>query len=218
VSLFVAASTADLVAAWQADCAGSVKFEFHAGASVVLARQIEAGAETALFLPAGWSAMSLLAESGRFVEIDSAFLENEIVLVCSRHVAAPECLDDLLQARFERIAIADPRLAPAGVYTREGLERAAIWTRLENKLIPAADVRVALEAVRQGAADAGFVYATDTRMAPELGVLRFGSDSPFPSARYPLAILEPAGDRARVLWDYLHSERARNIAREFGFQ
>jgi molybdate transport system substrate-binding protein len=67
----------------------------------------------------------------------------------------------------ERVAIADPELAPAGQFARSALESAGVWDEFAGNLIFTSDVRAALAAVESGNATYGIVYRTDA----------FGSDS-----------------------------------------
>ena len=48
------------------------------------------------------------------------------------------------------MAIVDPDLAPAGSYAREALENLGLWRRLEPRIVPSSDVRVALGYVKTG--------------------------------------------------------------------
>ena len=66
---------------------------------------------------------------------------------------------------MRRIAIGDPAAVPAGVYAKEYLTRAGIWTALQPKLVPTGSVRLALAAVEAGSVDAAIVYRTDAAVA-----------------------------------------------------
>jgi molybdate transport system substrate-binding protein len=215
--LFVAASMADVAAAWQADYRGTGTLECHSGASMVLANQILTGAEADLFLAAGLVALEKLGPAGVIARVDSSYLRNQVVVVTAPGVAAPATVAELVAPRFARIAIADPDLAPVGVYARAGLKQAGLWEALSGRFVTTGDVRSALAAVAMGAADAGFVYATDARLEPDLTVLAAGPNAPFPSAAYPLVMLAPMTPAKDSLWRYLHSPQALAIAERFGF-
>jgi molybdate transport system substrate-binding protein len=213
--LFVAASLADVAAAWQADYKATGSIQYHSGASMMLANQILAGAEADLFLAAGTVALEKLTPADVIARIDSAYLRNRVVIVTAPGVAPPGDLAELKAPRFARIAIADPDLAPVGVYARAGLKQAHLWEELVGRFVTTGDVRSALAAVAMGAADAGFVYATDARLEPELTVTEL--DSTFPTAAYPLVMLAPETPAKVALWRYLHTPEARAVAECFGF-
>ena len=63
----------------------------------------------------------------------------------------------------ERIAIANPELAPAGQYAMEALVNAGVSEEIAQQIIFTSDVRAALAAVETGNAKYGIVYGTDVR-------------------------------------------------------
>lgn len=211
--IFVAASLADVGAAWQAK--SYVAFDYHSGASYLLANQILAGARADLFLAAGPDVITGLEKTGLVARVDSSYLRNHLVLVCARNVEPPAQLEDLVSPRFARIAVADPELAPAGGYARAGLQRLGLWDELKPRMIFTGDVRMAAETVRLATADAAFVYATDV----PAGRTALALDSAlFPAANYPLVLLAPSTPTKDSLWAYLHSQPAREAARARGFR
>jgi len=218
VTLFVAASVVDLAKEWQAECAArGIAVSVHSAGSLLLVHQIGAGAHADFLLAAGASALDIRPEALRPALLDSAYLQNRMVVVTRPGVTAPATLAELTDARFDRIVVADFELAPAGRYARAALEAAGVWQALASHIIKTGDVRMALAAVRTGSADAGFVYATDLATAPGLGVADFGANDPFEQVHYPLVMLAPETPRKAAFWAYLHSESARALARKHGF-
>lgn len=211
---FLAASLADVAATWQTEYANG--FDYHTGASLLLAQQIRGGAEADLFLAAGASALKDLQADGRLALVDSTYLRNRLVLITARGVQPPAQLSDLLDPRFARIAVADPELAPGGGYARQGLQQAGLWEQLVPRFIFTGDVRMAAETIRLSTADAAFVYATD---AAGLNVPVWSLDSTlFPMVAYPLAMLAPRDSDKDALWEFLHTAKALERARGKGFQ
>jgi molybdate transport system substrate-binding protein len=214
-TLFVAASLADVAATWQTEYGGG--FECHSGASNLLAQQILVGAHADLFLAAGPQAVAPLMKAGLVERMDSSYLTNRLVLVCTQGIAPPDSLPDLLDPRFARIAVADPELAPAGDYARKGLEKAGLWESLRPHLIFTGDVRMAAQTVQLATADAAFIYATDLAAAGGGAGVELDSQL-FPKAHYPLIMLTPLTPGKDSIWNYLHSEPARQVALAKGFQ
>jgi molybdate transport system substrate-binding protein len=218
LTLFAAASLADVARQWQTECAAQgIAVRVHFGGSLLLVHQIEAGAGADFLLAAGPSALELWSEKSAIARLDSAYLQNRMVVVTRAGVAPPVTLAELTDARFDRIVVADFELAPAGRYAKAALERAGVWSALTSHLIKTGDVRMALAAVKTGSADAGFVYATDLDAAPGLGVADFGTADPFGTVHYPLVMIGPETPRKAAFWSYLHSEPARAVARRYGF-
>ena len=91
-------------------------------------------------------------------------LRNTLVCV----VKAPSPLrpaapGDLTGAALERIAIADPAHAPAGLYAAEALKSLGLWDALDGRLSYCTDVRAALTQVRAQA-----VHPAGTRRTPQI--------------------------------------------------
>ena len=152
------------------------------GATSLLARQIERGAPADVFLSAHPVWIRQLDAAGRLRSPVAPLGTGELVIVTGRGArpGPPAPTPAQALAGAERIAIADPAHVPAGVYAREALGEA--WEEVEPRVVPTADVRAALVAVDQGAADAAVVYASDVAAPGGLRVVyRFGSG---PGIRY----------------------------------
>lgn len=214
--IFVAASLVNLAESWQRGSLDSVQFHF--GASMTLAHQIVAGARADFFLPAGDFLLQNVELQKQVRRIDSAFLRNRLVLICRPDIKTPAELADVRAAQFRQIALADPMLAPAGRYAKEGLQSAGLWEELNQKWILLGDVRSVLAAVASGAVDAGFVYATDARALPHLQFLDLRDDTHFPVVWYPLVMLGGETPEKNSIWDYLHSSESRSTAKQLGFE
>jgi len=190
------------------------------GASNTLARQIAAGARVDLFISADEAQMNAIArELAPGTRID--LLANQLA------VAVPDdrprtftSIRDLLDPAIRRIAIGDPAAVPAGVYAREYLQRAGVWSAVQSKLVPAGSVRLALTAVESGAADAGIVYTTDLATAHHARLAFTVPAADAPKITYPAAVIRagtnPAGGR-RFL-DFLRSDDAARVFARAGFR
>jgi molybdate transport system substrate-binding protein len=183
--------------------ATGIAVTFNFSGSSTIERQIENGAPGDVFVSADEAQMNAL-DSRRLILANTRrdVVSNKLVLVGVRS------LNDLL--RVDRIALADPRAVPAGVYAREYLTRAGLWARLEKKVIPTENVRAALAAVKAGNADAAIVYRTDSP-----GVVLEGP----PAIAYPAAVLRESKfpDEARRFVEFLGGKEARAIFVKYGF-
>ena len=214
VHVSAAASLSDALKAIAADyektCADKIVFNF--GASGILARQIEEGAPADLFLSADEARMNALQEK-KLIDPKTrvSILSNVLVLV----VPDQGGTSDLTKAGS--IAVGDPASVPAGTYTREYLQKAGLWERLQPKLVPMENVRAVLAAVAMGNVDAGFVYRTDAMISKHVRVAREIADGPRIS--YPFAVTADAqsAKAARHFLAYLQSRHALEVFRSFGF-
>lgn len=191
------------------------------GASSLLARQIEEGAPADLFLSADESKMDSLAKKGLLLPgTRTSVLGNILVVVVpidSRlKIAAPA---DLASASIRALALAEPQTVPAGIYAKEYLQRAGVWRKVADRVVPTENVRAALAAVEAGNADAGIVYRTDAEISKKARVAYAVSEAEGPKIAYPFAAL--AGTRhpeeARRFLAYLSSRPALDVFRRYGF-
>ena len=222
VTVFAAASLTDglKAAAKQFEERSGDKIEFNFAASSLLARQIEEGAPADIFFSADAKWMDELEKKGLIVAgTRTNRLSNTLVIVVPKDgpgwIKSPRDLND---ARLSRLALADPKLVPAGIYAREYLEKVNLWTTLEPKVIPTANVRAALAAVASGNVDAGIVYKTDAAISKQVTVAYEIPASDGPEIVYPMAEVKGAGNlAAKAFLDYLKSSAAGAVFLKFGF-
>jgi molybdate transport system substrate-binding protein len=189
------------------------------GASNTLARQIAAGAPVDLFISADEAQMNAVA--------DAIVAGTRVDLLANRlAVAVPDdrprtmaSIRELLEPSIRRIAIGDPAGVPAGVYARDYLQRAGIWTAVQPKLIPSGSVRLALAAVERGSADAAIVYATDIAIARHARLAFTVPLADGPAIRYPAAVIRSGAnvEGGRQFLAYLRGEEAAGVFTGAGF-
>lgn len=140
------------------------------GASSDLARQIKAGAPADLFYSADTAKMDDLEKAGLVRKEDrKEFLSNRLAVVVPAGAAsAPATAQEV--ARLPRIALADPKAVPAGVYAKKWFESLGLWGEVEPKVVPTLDVRAALATVEAEAAPAAVVYMTDAAISKKVRV------------------------------------------------
>jgi molybdate transport system substrate-binding protein len=223
LQVFAAASLADAVkeiaTGYEKEYGDRLLFNF--AGSNVLARQIREGAPADVFLSADDAQMNALQKSGLIVEKSRReILSNTLVIVAGR--ASPLKLDapqGLAQAGIERLALADPKAVPAGVYAREYLKKLGVWEQLEARVIPMENVRAALAAVEAGNVDAGIVYKTDAAISKSVKVIYEVPAADGPAISYPAAIVTDSQHAAAAekFVAHLESAQAREIFEKFGF-
>ncbi len=221
ILVLAAASMTDALveatAAFEEDFGGEVVFSF--GGSNALARQVELGAPADAVIFAGTSPMDQLESSGHILagsRVD--LLRNRLVVI---EQAGSTQLGDLgeLALADGRIALADPALAPAGLYAKQSLEMSGLWDGLESRHIPTLDVRAAVGAVATGNAAFGLVYATDAAAASGVEVVLGVPETLHDPIIYPAAIVDGAGgvDGARAFLEYLVGAKGGAVFERHGF-
>ena len=223
INVFAAASLIDSLketaAAYQKQTGDKVVFNF--GASSVLARQIEEGAPADLFFSADEAKMDGLEKKGLIVkETRKSRLSNSLVIVVATEkgvaIVSPK---DLAADKVKRLALAEPRTVPAGIYAREYLQNQKLWSGVEAKVVPTENVRAALAAVEAGNAEAGIVYKTDAAISKKVRIAYEVPPSDSPAISYPMAVLKEAKepDAAKRFLKHLNSEEAGKVFEKFGF-
>src|SRR5436190_17912786 len=174
VTVFAAASLTDSlkeIAATYEKQSGD-KIAFNCGASSMLARQIEEGAPADIFFSSDEAKMDGLEKMGLILkETRKSRLSNSLVIVVAAQEGAPITNPkDLATDKVKRLALAEPKTVPAGIYAKEYLQKQNLWTTVEAKVIPTENVRAALAAVEAGNVEAGIVYKTDAAISKKVTV------------------------------------------------
>jgi molybdate transport system substrate-binding protein len=222
LTVSAASSLADVMTevgrAWA--MAGGPGIQVNAAGSNVLARQVAQGARVDVFVSADHAQMDIAVASGRLVagSVRDLLSNTLVVVVPGRAVARSFAPADLAGSGVRRLALGNPQSVPAGVYARQWLERAGLWSAVAPKVIPTLTVRSALAAVRAARVDAGVVFDTDARSAPDVTVAYRVPVSAAPPIRYPVAIVQgPREADASRFVQFLTSDVARAIFEAAGF-
>lgn len=225
LTVFAAASLTDafteLAAAYEVANPGATVLLNFAG-SQALRTQIEQGAQADVFASANDRHMQSLVDAGLIdAQAVADFATNRlVVIVPASNPAAVVTLDDLARPGIKLVlAAAD---VPVGNYTRQMLANAGdefAQAVLANVVSEETNVRVVLNRVVLGEADAGIVYATDAR-AGGADVLTIDIPDPLNvPASYPLAPLSASRqpDNAARFVDFVLSAEGQAILASYGF-
>lgn len=199
VRVFGAASLTDvlevLADSFKADLDDEVLVHLHVAGSSLLARQVEHGAAADVIISAHPAWTTYLYERGMIQEPHELPITNRLVLVVR---------DSSVELRdVQRLALADPDHVPAGEYAKAALECENLWTLVSDRVAAVIDVRAALAAVYEGAADAAIVYESDSRFAPHLQVSFPFSSECRPDIIYTIGVVRDADDLAEQFAQYI---------------
>jgi molybdate transport system substrate-binding protein len=140
----------------------SSRFQF--AGSNQLALQITRGAPADVFASASPDYTQDLYRNG-LVEKPRSFATNSLVLAVPRsNPAKIHSVFDLAKRPKLKLVVAGQKV-PIGLYTREVLKRLALLRVLRKAVSQEPDVKGIVGKLALGEADAGFVYATDVRVA-----------------------------------------------------
>jgi molybdate transport system substrate-binding protein len=127
------------------------KVVFSFGATGMLAKQIAEGAPYDLFAAANVSGLKLPIEAGACdPATQELYARGHLVVWTKEDVPAPKSLEELTDARFEHIAIANPEHAPYGMAAVEALKSARIYDQVKSKLVFGSNVQQTLELAQTG--------------------------------------------------------------------
>jgi len=222
VTVFAAASLTEslrqIAADYQKVSGDTIVFNF--GASGTLSRQIEAGAPADVFFAADEAKADALEKKGLLVRgTRTSWLGNSLVIVTTPDNLTLHAPTDLTNATVQHLALGDVKIVPAGTYAKAYLEKLAIWSAVEPKVVPCENVRAVLAAVESGNVDAGVVYKTDAAISQKVKVAYEVPIADSPKITYPLALVKdaPQPEAANKFIAYLATAGATKVFQQFGF-
>jgi molybdate transport system substrate-binding protein len=193
-------------------------------ASSALAKQIEAGAPADVFISADLRWMDYVAEH-KLIDPNTRanLLGNKLVLIAPTdsklaNVTIADGFDLAKLAGDGRIAVADVKAVPAGLYAKAALEKLGAWAAAEPKLAQAENVRATLAFVARGETPVGIVYETDAKIEPKVKIIATFPDSSYPPVTYPVAAT--SSTKKSVVGQYLNflrSAAAKAVFERYGF-
>jgi len=192
-------------------------------ASSALAKQIEGGAPADVFVSADLQWMDYVAQKN-LIKPDSRLnlLGNKLVLIAAADskidkVTIGQPFDIAKLAGDGRIAVADVKAVPAGIYAKAALESLGGWAAAEPKLAMAENVRATLAFVARGETPIGIVYETDAKVEPKVKIVGVFPDGSHPPVVYPGAATTTAKADAGKYLAFLRGGEAKAIFEKYGF-
>jgi len=224
IVVYAAASTTEVIEevgkVFTAQTGVKVGFEF--GSSGFLARKIESGAPTDVFISADERWIKY-ADEKNLLDHDHLILFARSSLVCivpagsQNTPASPQEL-----AGLERISVGDPAHVPAGKYANEALSYYNLWDSLlgQGKIVLTMDVRAAMSYVEQGVVQAGIVYSTDASLSDKVKVAFTFSDESHSPITYHAGIVSRTANKAEAIEfiNFLGSEKFHQLIVSRGFK
>ena len=218
--VFAAASLSDvaeqIAESYRTNTPNDVRLSY-AGSNHAASQILDAGAPAHAVWFAGWTPMSRIVDAGLVPEHEIAWVcFNQLVIVAANSDSgnALSSHHDLVGAG--RIAIPDPRTAPAGEYAQAALEVDGTWDAIRDQVVQTLDVRAALAAVTSGATEFAIVYATDARTEDVSVVFEPEIPGDVPPPFYYAAALSDNLAAAEFI-AYLSSAPAKLILEAHGF-
>lgn len=210
-----------IIQQFEADTDHTVKASY--GSTGKLYAQIKNGAPFEALLAADQKRPTLLEEEGVGVPGTRFTYAVGALVLWSAKPGVAEDGEALLKAGdFNKLAIANPKLAPYGAAAMETMDALGVKAALEPKLVMGENIAQTYQFVRTGNAALGFVALSQVMQD---GELREGSAWIVPGKlhapiRQDAIILKPGDGKPAVIefMDYLKGDKAREIIRAFGYE
>lgn len=185
-----------------------------------LQTQIEEGLNADVFFSAATTQMDALSEEGYINENHTvSLLENKLVLIVPTDSASDrKSFEDITKGTT--IALGDPESVPVGQYAKEALTSLSLWDEIQDRVSFGMNVTEVLNWVAEGSADVGIVYATDAATTNQVKVVAYAPEDALESpVIYPVSTLKNSqhADAAKKFVEFLQSEEASEILKEYGF-
>lgn len=199
-----------------------ISLVIHFGSSGKLAKQIEQGAPSDVFLSASKKDMDTL-EAGDLIrkETRADFAKNKLVLITNADKPTEaSSFESIPVDQIQHMAMGEPDTVPAGRYAKETLETIGLWPALQGKLVLGSDVRQVLTHVSLGNADLGIVYASDALTTPKIKILAEANGDWHQPIVYPGAVVTASAhqEEAEEFMTFLLGKQGREILVKYGFE
>ncbi|MBX9850066.1 MAG: molybdate ABC transporter substrate-binding protein [Rhodocyclaceae bacterium] len=210
-----------IVELFQKETGHTVKLSF--GSSGKFTSQIKEGAPFDVFLAADEKNPKLLEKEGLAVD-GSRFVYALGKLVLWS--AQPGFVDDkgyvLRKGNYNKIAYADPKLAPYGLAAKETLEDQGLWTVVQGKLVTGESITQTYQFAATGNADLAFIALSQITKDGKVSegswwIVPAHMYNPIKQAAVQLTAAKDK-DAAKAFLTYLKSEKAVAIIRNFGYE
>ncbi len=225
IMIFSAASLTDVLSEIvdSFEVRNNIKVKTNLASSGTLARQIEQGGSPDVYISASKKWSNYIDSLGYNLNgYKSDIAQNELVLIAplTSTLEVPvidSALDFTSLHGTKRLSVGDPSHVPAGRYAKQALKHFGWYRQLDNKILPAKDVRSALMVVEMEEAATGIVYLTDALKSDKVKIL-----SSFPvKSHQPIEYVAGVcndNDAAKDFFAYLNSNETKTIWKKYGFK
>lgn len=193
------------------------------GSTGKIASQIKSGAPYDVFISADNETPDALFKDGLAETKPRVYAYGVLVLWTNKDFDLGKGLPLLADAKVQKIAIANPKLAPYGRASMQALASAKLDAAVESKLVYGESISQATQFVDSGAADIGFI-AKSVVIAPVMAGkgkwVEVPKGSYEPIAQAVVVLKHSAGAQstnARKFADYLFTPKARAILAKYGY-
>ncbi len=183
--------------------------------------QIQHGAPYDIFLSADEKRPDLLIKEHK-ASVEGAYVYALGKLIMLSNIQdADNCRNVLFSKQLNRLAIANPKIAPYGMAARQVLEKLDLWQQLQSRVVMGENITQTLQFVSTKNAEAGFVAKSILNMGKAIDyacVWEIPGDMYTP-IKQKMVLLNAAKDKpaAQAFMLYMQSVEAKRIIRSAGY-
>lgn len=181
--------------------------------------QIVRGAPFDIFFSADARRADLLLKKN--IAISSELYAKGQLVYIAQAVKQDQCFNNLASDKVNRIAIANPKIAPYGFAAAEVLKKLGLWEAYRHRLLMGENILQTYQFIATGNVGAGFVARSTAIKSKELrGFCRWQVPANLHQPiKQKMAVLKKAGNKSVVqnFRKYIKSEKARKIILESGY-
>lgn len=208
---------------YQASSGIKVKLSF--GSSGNFSRQILQGAPYQVFISADQSNVDFLIANGKKPLRNQAFAQGQIgfFIPAGSQLSGITDLNGIIEAiefgNYNRLAIANPEVAPYGLAAEQALASAGVWIINRHKLLIGENIAQTVQFCLAGGIDIGIV-PTSAAIQPE--VRGHGNFIPIPPDWYQpiqqfLVLLTDSNPSATRFFNYLMDKESQAVLIKYGY-
>jgi molybdate transport system substrate-binding protein len=195
------------------------------GSSGKFYAQIKQGAPYELFFSADQAKPDALQKEGLVVETSRfTYAIGRLALWSSQPDFINKTESKLKLGTFNKLAIANPKVAPYGAATLEVLKHLALIESTQPKWVRGENISQTYQFVRSGNADLGFIALSQLLSSAKIREVDDGSywlvpDTMHHPIKQDVVLLRGAASSqgAKEFLDFMHTEKALNIITEYGY-
>ncbi len=195
------------------------------GSSGQLTAQIKQGAPYDVFISADLKYPLNLFKNKFAVDSPKVYAMGTLVIwTVKKGIKLDDNLNELLNDNIQKIALANPKIAPYGEAAIEALNYFGIYNNIKNKLVFGESIAHTNQFIISGAADIGFT-AKSVVMSPSMegkGIWKEVNPSSYKTIKQGCVILKYGFENHKIetakFYNFLFSNKAKNILMKYGYQ
>ena len=191
------------------------------GSSGNLATQIKNGAPFDIFLSADITFPEALFNEGFSNKAPEVYAFGSLVIVSTQDIGFENWERLLISPRVNKIAIANPKIAPYGKAAEEALTKKGIWTDIQSKIVQGESIAQVNTYITTGVTDIGFTTQSLIKDSEGKTKLYWKLIDPksYTPIKQGMVIIKATKNEveAEKFYQYILSAEAKKILKAYGY-